>query len=148
MSAQLAVKPHIFYLTQVGSLHDERFLVKLRDQGYPVTYVSLAKDRNTHIEGIPLHSLGLPQGGGKLDSIRRHIGTAMAIWRVRRLIKKAQPDILHSGIVTTAGLVAGFSGFRPRISMPWGSDILIQPRESRLRKLIAKFALNLTTFIN
>jgi L-malate glycosyltransferase len=141
MPKQSTAKPHIFYLTQVGTLHDERFLVKLRDAGYPVTYVSLAKDRNTQIEGIQLHSLGLPQGGGRIDSIRRYAGTVLAILRVRRLIKEYQPDILHSGIVTTAGLVAGFSGFHPHISMPWGSDILIQSRESRFRKLIARFAL-------
>ena len=134
-------KPHILYLTQAGSIHDERFLIKLRDLGYPLTAVSLARSGNLSVDGIKVHRLGVPTRGGAVGTLGRFAFSAIAVVRLKRLIARSKPDIVHSGFVTTAGFVAALSGFRPHLSMPWGSDILLQPQESRLRKIIARFSL-------
>ena len=69
------------------------------------------------------------------------IGLLRAVPRLRRLIRDFRPDILHAGFVTTAGVVAALSGFRPLLLMPWGSDILLQPKRSLVRRHLARFAL-------
>ena len=69
------------------------------------------------------------------------IGLLRAVPRLRRLIRDFRPDILHAGFVTTAGVVAALSGFRPLLLMPWGSDILLQPKRSLVRRRLAGFAL-------
>lgn len=137
----MTLLPRILYLTQAGTVHDERFLVKLRDRGFPALYVSLARDGNLNVPGLPCHSLGLSQGGGVGHMMHRYLGSVIAVPRLRKLIREFKPDIIHSGFVTTAGVVAALSGFRPILSMPWGSDILLQPQTSVFRRKLAQFVL-------
>lgn len=144
----LNLKPRILYLTQVGTLHDERFLIKLRDEGYPTLYVSLTGknyvlpggNRNIEVEGLPIHYLG-SSGSQQSHNWSTHGEIVVAVWRLRRLIREFHPDILHAGFVTKAGLVAALSGFRPLLLMPWGSDILLYPGHSWLSNKLVRCVL-------
>ena len=43
-----------------------------------------------------------------------------APFKIRRLIKKIKPDIVHAHYVTQYGFCGAFSGFHPLIVSPWG----------------------------
>ena len=65
----------------------------------------------------------------------------LAPFRIRRLIKKIKPDIVHAHYVTQYGFCGAFSGFHPLIISAWGSDVLVDPNNSNILKLAVKFAL-------
>jgi glycosyltransferase involved in cell wall biosynthesis len=65
-----------------------------------------------------------------------------APFKIRKLISKIKPDIIHSHYVTQYGFCGAFSGFHPLVISAWGSDVLIDPNESILYKQMIRFALN------
>jgi glycosyltransferase involved in cell wall biosynthesis len=57
------------------------------------------------------------------------------------MVNKIKPDILHSHYITTYGYLAAISGFHPFILSAWGSDILIDPKQSRIYRFLTEYAL-------
>ena len=132
---------HILYFTDGGSIHDSRFLNKLVDKGYRVSYVYLREEgRDFAPAGVDHYHLSLDGALGK-----NLVSKVWARWRVyrefRRLVRKLQPDVLHAGWVPSAGFMAALSGYRPLLQMPWGSDILLFPRVNFVYRLAVRFAL-------
>ena len=64
-----------------------------------------------------------------------------APFKIRRLIKKIKPDIVHAHYVTQYGFCGAFSGFHPLIISPWGSDIAVDPEKSIMKRWLVKYAL-------
>jgi glycosyltransferase involved in cell wall biosynthesis len=64
-----------------------------------------------------------------------------APFKIRRLIKKIKPDIVHAHYVTQYGFCGAISGFHPLIVSPWGSDIVSDPEKSKIHKFLVKYAL-------
>ena len=64
-----------------------------------------------------------------------------APFKIRRLIKKIKPDIVHAHYVTQYGFCGAFSGFHPLIVSPWGSDIVSDPEKSKIHEFLVKYAL-------
>ena len=64
-----------------------------------------------------------------------------APFKIRRLIKKIKPDIVHAHYVTQYGFCGAFSGFHPLIVSPWGSDISSDPEKSKIFRFLVKYAL-------
>jgi glycosyltransferase involved in cell wall biosynthesis len=64
-----------------------------------------------------------------------------APFKIRRLIKKIKPDIVHAHYVTQYGFCGAFSGFHPLIVSPWGSDIAVDPDKSILKRWLVEYAL-------
>jgi glycosyltransferase involved in cell wall biosynthesis len=67
--------------------------------------------------------------------------------KLSQIIKYFKPDILHAGWVQLDGFVAGLTGFKPVLQMPWASDILIHPFNSEQYLKHTKFVLNGATRI-
>lgn len=63
-------------------------------------------------------------------------------WWIHRYLKECKPDILHAHQIQAAGWLGAMSGYHPFIVSAWGSDILVEPHHSRLRRLLVKFVLN------
>lgn len=61
---------------------------------------------------------------------------------LRRYIRQWKPDILHAHRVNSAGWLVAASGFHPRVVTPWGSDVFVQPKHSRLARWLAKQTLS------
>jgi glycosyltransferase involved in cell wall biosynthesis len=57
------------------------------------------------------------------------------------LIRKIKPDILHAHYVTDYGLMGALTNFHPFVVSVWGSDVLIAPKESKISKCEASYAL-------
>lgn len=62
-------------------------------------------------------------------------------WRIKRIIKRIKPDILHGQYVTNYGFYAACTGFHPLVISAWGSDVLIDPGVSRFSRHRVEFAL-------
>jgi glycosyltransferase involved in cell wall biosynthesis len=134
----------ICYLSSILNIHDYRFLSALTQRNYDVHLVSYVA--NGQVSPIPgfikdikgltiIHKrMALTAGHGSLFSL--------VVLDFRRLLKRLKPDILHTGWVTKDGFLGAVSGFHPVLLMPYGSDILIEPYKSLLRRLIVKYTIN------
>lgn len=66
------------------------------------------------------------------------------LWRVgaaRRALAALRPDLVHAHYVTSYGWLAARSGWQPLVITAWGSDLLLTPRQSRLKKWLTAWAL-------
>jgi len=60
----------------------------------------------------------------------------------KKVLKEVKPDVLHTGNLWNYGFLGSLSGFHPHLSMPFGSDILVQPDKLFFIKWINKFTLS------
>lgn len=65
----------------------------------------------------------------------------------RRLIRQVQPDVLHAHTVAGYDWLAMLSGFHPYVVTPWGSDVLVEAKGSRWRRLLTTKALRCADLI-
>lgn len=63
------------------------------------------------------------------------------LFQVRRLVKKIEPDIMHAHYIGVPAYLGIASGFHPLVLTAWGSDIMINPEQSILRRILTKYAL-------
>ena len=64
----------------------------------------------------------------------------LAPFKIRRLIKKMKPDIVHAHYVTQYGFCGAFSSFHPLVMSTWGSDISEDPDKSKILRFLVKYA--------
>jgi glycosyltransferase involved in cell wall biosynthesis len=71
----------------------------------------------------------------------RFVNVPLSVIQIARIISRENQDILHAHQVTQSGFWAALCGFHPFVLTAWGSDILVQPKKSRLIKWKATFAI-------
>lgn len=120
----------LLFVSDARSIHTRRWAECFRDEGIEV---HIASFRSADIAGVQVHHL--PTAGlGRL-------GYLLAVPKLRLLMRQINPDIVHAQYVTSYGFVSALAGMRPRILTAWGTDVLISPRQSRLSRFLARFAL-------
>ena len=131
-------KMKICYLADIRSIHTKRWIEYFAKE-HEVDLITLAytKKEDTFV----------PEEVYKMMNVRVHKVSKpmpfllLAPFKIRRLIKKINPDIVHAHYVTQYGFCGAFSGFHPLIISAWGSDVLVDPDNSMIFKLMVKFAL-------
>jgi glycosyltransferase involved in cell wall biosynthesis len=61
--------------------------------------------------------------------------------QVRKIIADIRPDVLHAHSVEDVALLGALSGFHPFVVTPWGSDVLVAPKESAIARWKVKYSL-------
>ena len=59
-------------------------------------------------------------------------------FRLRKLIKEIQPDIIHAHYVSSYGLLAALINFHPLVLSVWGSDVTQFAEKSRIHRELLK----------
>jgi len=102
-----------YVMAKWQSIHDQRFLDKFKEKNIEVC------------------------------TTRVGIKTAILdYFRLKRILKKEKPDILHGGWIFGSGFVSALTKYHPFLLMPWGSDILINSYENLLYKKVAQYSIN------
>jgi glycosyltransferase involved in cell wall biosynthesis len=131
----------ICYLSSVLTVHDKRFLAELAKRNTEVCLV-------TYFEGeLPAVMKDL-RGVRIIHRRPRYFRGfqkylfAAKVNDFRGVLKEIKPDIVHGGYAWKDGLLAALSGFHPYLLMPWGSDILQEPRKSRICRWMVSYAIS------
>jgi len=125
------------YLANASSIHTHKWVRFFVERGHEVHVVSFEK---AQIEGAVVHVLKLPI----LVKSATFPLKMTSIYRMRNLIKRLKPDVLHAHYVTNYGLFAALCGFHPFVLTAWGSDVLFDTSGraiSMIKKIIAKYVL-------
>ena len=128
----------ICYLATASDIHTQRWAKYFVEKGDEVHLISFPPS-SENLENINLHLLKLP---GVRTKVFKYIVKQLYVLRqLRKLIKEIKPDIIHGFPVETLTIVGGLTNFHPYIVSTWGSDVLIYPKESKLRKYAVPFTL-------
>lgn len=122
----------VLYVSSNGGIHDYRFLKKLTVD-YEVLFLHYAA--NDIIDEID--KLGNLQIISKKPAFKS-IPLISERGHFKKVLNEFQPDIVHTGYVWQVGILASNAGVRPHLSMPWGSDILLEPDKSFILKRLVK----------
>lgn len=124
---------NLLYIANANSIHTRRWIEPFVERGHNVHLLSYKSvDR-------PINDVNLVD----LTEIL-NIPKARFVfwgWWVKRYIHRLQPDILHAHQVQAAGWLGAIAEYHPFVINGWGSDILVEPHRSPLRKLLTKLVL-------
>ncbi len=134
----------VLYFTRDYTPHDHRFLSALADSTHQVFSLRLER-RGRQLEDRPLPPAVeqiLWKGGTGPVSAR---GYLPLLGDLKRVLRQVQPDVIHAGPVQSAAFLAALSGFKPLVTMSWGSDMLMDADKSPLSRYLTRYTLNRTT---
>lgn len=121
----------ICFVAPGRSVHTLKWCRHFVGRGYDVHLIS---DSPVGVQGVVLHRLKSYFPGRKLS---------FPIWalQMRKIVGRADPDIVHGHYISSYGVLAAFSGFHPLILSAWGSDIAVDPERSKVVKVLVKYAM-------
>lgn len=132
----------ICYLADAGSVHTQRWVKYFADKGHEVHLISFISFGECNIKNVKLHQIKKSQSKMRIIRILSFLARFLSYMvKIRKLIKKINPDVVHAHYVTDYGFISALSYFHPSVLTAWGSDVLVKPRKSRIMKVIAKFSL-------
>ncbi|HPH97354.1 MAG TPA: glycosyltransferase [Anaerolineaceae bacterium] len=131
----------VLYFTRDHTPHDQRFLTALSQTEHTVSLLRLER-RGPQLEdrALPPQITLLPWRGGSRPA-RLQDGPALLL-DLQRVIREVQPDVIHAGPLQTCAFLAALAGFRPLVSMSWGSDLLRDADHSRAWRWATRFTLS------
>lgn len=121
----------ICFLASGESVHSFRWIRFFAERGHEIHWISLTPSRFPPLPNATFYDMS---GLGKMVSI---LG---AMIRVRALLARIRPDMLHAHYAGSYGLIGAFSGLQPYVVTAWGSDILFAGRE-RFKGALVRWAL-------
>lgn len=98
-------------------------------RGYQVTLVTRRPWSEPGVEVIPV-----AEKSGYLNWFSR-------IKEIREIVRKVKPDLVHGHYITSYGFWAAASGRHPLVLTAWGSDILVTPKQSWLKRQLTRWTL-------
>jgi len=117
----------VVYFSRDFTAHDHRFLQALAGTENEVSFLRLEARRDDP------RRLQVPEGVGVIDwwggrRPLRLVDYPRARAEVGRVLRQLRPDLVHAGPVQQAALLTAASGYRPLVTMSWGSDLLRDAR--------------------
>lgn len=136
----------ILYFSRGYTPHDYRFLTSLAGAGHEVSFLRLERS------GRQIEDRSLPP---TVEQLSWRGGNAPFRWRdlpellgsLRGVIQWVRPDILHAGPIQMVAFPAALSGFRPLVSMSWGSDLLQEADSSLWYHWVTRYTLRHSTVL-
>ena len=121
----------ICFIGESDSIHMLRWIEWFKKRGHIVTLISTNR---ASVPGTEVFYIGKENGSGPLNFIRK-------VLKTRKIVRQIRPDVLHAHYIFGPGVFGALSGFRPLFASVWGSDVLLDARDSRFKKLLIRFAL-------
>ncbi|MEN8242891.1 MAG: glycosyltransferase, partial [Chloroflexota bacterium] len=124
----------ILYFSRDYTPHDHRFLASLAESEHEVFCMWLERRGHRQEERMLPAGITAVKWAGGQEPFRR--GDRRRLLRdLKRVLREIKPDVVHAGPVQTAAWLTAKAGFRPLVTMSWGSDLLKDADSSaRLRK--------------
>jgi len=137
----------ICYVSSTG-IFDQSLYDKFIEKGWEVHVVVLDRSRAKQMEGLTFHYLLSGVSGYLLSRLPRiakyavfSVEAAKDYFLLKALLRKIKPDILHGTHVQSTGFLCALTGYRPFLLVPFGSDILRNPKKSKIHRMITEYTL-------
>jgi glycosyltransferase involved in cell wall biosynthesis len=136
----------VLYFTRDYTPHDHRFLAALAKTSHQVFYLRLEHvSRQVEDRPVPLEIEQVIWKGGREPFQWRSLPGLLL--DLRSVLARLKPDLVHAGPVQSPAFMAALAGFRPLVSMSWGSDLLRDADSSGWMRWTTRYTLNRTTLL-
>jgi len=125
------------YLSIGRHIHTERWLTWFARRGHAVHLLTVQPGP---MEGVVVHDITTSFGP-------KPFRYAVSLAKVKRILGRLDPDLLHTHFLTGYGYWGHFSGRRPHILTVWGDDVYVTPFETRLKLALARRALGRADYV-
>ena len=135
----------ICFLADASSLHTYRWIQYFAGKGHQVHLISFQEFSYNPIENLSVNIIKpILKNKGRIFSYlaNKFVNIFINPIKVKKMIRTINPDILHAHYLTDYGLLGYFMHFPVSVISVWGSDILIEPKKSFFRKIMAKLIIN------
>ncbi len=111
----------ICYFGDAQSMHLKRWVAYFLARGAEIHVISV---RDGEIEGATVHDIGLVEFTRRPKRLLpKALGTLRMIFRIRWLVYRIRPDLLHIHFLYTHPALLAFKGIRNLVVSTWGSDV-------------------------
>jgi L-malate glycosyltransferase len=125
-------KLKICFLADATSIHTKNWCKHFANLGHEVHIISFTQNE---IPGTTVHFMN----GGNINVNGGNWRLILKYSSIKKLIRKIKPDILHAFYATSYGLIGALSSYKPYVVTPFGSDVLISAKRSKLYKFLLHF---------
>ncbi len=123
-------KLKIFYIGDATSPHIVFWAKKFYDLGHEVHVIS---PYNSIIENVYVHPIK--------TRYNKFVNFILSYFKIRRLIKKGRPDLIHANFLGSLTFLVALTGFHPFIGTVWGSDLAIFRKKNLLSGFMFRYIL-------
>lgn len=113
----------IAFLAGHSSIHTVRWVNEMAARGHDVHLITMHPGKEELNENVKVYNL----------PFKPPLGYYLNTWRVKKLLRQIQPDILNTHYASGYGTLARLSGFHPNLLSVWGSDVFDFPFQSKLK---------------
>jgi glycosyltransferase involved in cell wall biosynthesis len=134
-------KYKLLLLADTAAPHTRRWANWFAKNGWEVHIVSFNQQMFEGYKDVEIHLLWKSRQftSGFFIRIFKSI---ILIFRLYRITRKIRPDIVHSHSAGSYAWSALLMNFRPRVVTPWGTDILLDTKISKVNYLLTKSSLS------
>ena len=122
------------------SIHTIRWCNHFHELGHEVHLITF---KNSLIPNIHVHAVD----GGKINVGGGNWKVLLKYPSIKRMLKEISPDVFHSLYATSYGITGALCGFHPYVITTLGSDVLISPNQSKIYKVLLKYAFSKADWI-
>lgn len=137
---------HVLYFSRDYTPHDYRFLSALAETDHEITSLRLERcGRQLEGRQLPSRIKQVDWRGGR-KPVRWLDGWCL-LADLRRVIRQVQPDLIHAGPIQKTAFLVALGGFKPLVSMSWGSDLLRDADLNWWTRWVTRYTLNHTAVL-
>jgi glycosyltransferase involved in cell wall biosynthesis len=136
----------ICYLGSQSNIHTQRWVSFFAKLGHDVSLISNTDaDKLEHVRCFKLDTFRT--GLYVLDLVLGALSFPLKLLALKKLLHTIKPDVIHVHYINELALLAVLAGDAPVIVTAWGSDVLISPQKSWIRRLVLSYILKKSTLI-
>jgi glycosyltransferase involved in cell wall biosynthesis len=136
------------YIGNYSNIHTRRWTGFFAQQGHDVHVISTTPVQSSDMPGVQIHSLEVPRTGSYLkDLLLGLLGLPQRMVMLKQLIDRIEPNVVHVHYINDAAFLSLLTGFCPIVLTAWGSDILVSPEKSWIRKQVVRYTVGQANLI-
>ncbi len=131
---------NLLYFSRGYTTHDRRFLQSFVDAGYKVSFLRLLNEQ--------LDVRVLPEGVASIDwvgntrPLKTPLDYLVRYVALRQILSEISPQVVLAGPVQSCALLVALAGYKPLVTMSWGSDLLVDANRSLWMRAATRYALH------
>ncbi len=133
----------ICFIAPASNYHTQKWSKWFEKNGHEVHIISFINTSEIHNVKVHFLDAGVDVQGRDIEKLKYLLFAR----KIKKLVKKINPDVVNVHYATSYGTVAAFSGIKNYILSVWGTDIYAFPRKSIMHKLMLKYSLKRAKYI-
>jgi glycosyltransferase involved in cell wall biosynthesis len=130
---------NLLYFSRGYTTHDRRFLQSFVEAGYHVSYLRLLDER-LDLRDLP-KGVTLINWVGDFRPYKTPSDFIVRYIALRQILLEVSPHVVLAGPVQTCAFLVALTGYKPLVTMSWGSDLLVEANRNLWTRAVTRYTL-------